>query len=213
MTSTNQEEARPSAQSLLELMRNVVVPMCGINRTVFVPDGRGRLENDAEHSFSLGVASCCFAPLIDATLDVGLVAQYALVHDFVEVYAGDTSVYAETVDKATKSVREAQAFERIIVENQDQFPWLVDRLRAYYAGDEPESRFVYAMDKLLPHAMVLLADAHPLRRTWAEYAATERAANAKIAEAFPKLLPIFVELCAEFAKRPHLFADDELDGS
>jgi putative hydrolase of HD superfamily len=199
--------AAPTAESLVELLGEVVLPIYGIERTILAPTSPPRLENDAEHSFSLGVAACCFAPLVDPALEIGLVAQYALVHDLVEVYAGDTSVYTDATRRAAKVERERAAFDRIVAENQNRFPWLVERLGAYIAAADPESRFVYAMDKLLPHAVVLLADAHPLRRTWDDYLESERVATAKISKSFPALLPLFRQLCRVFAERPHLFTD------
>ncbi|WP_410596710.1 HD domain-containing protein [Amycolatopsis sp. lyj-23] len=200
-------KAAPTAESLIQLLGDVVLPMYGIERTILAPTNPPRLENDAEHSFSLGIAACCFAPLVDPLLEVGLVAQYALVHDLVEVYAGDTSVYADATDRAAKVERERAAFDRIVMENQNRCPWLTERLDAYIAAADPEGRFVHAMDKLLPHAVVLLADAHPLRRTWDDYLESERVAAAKISRYFPALLPLFTQLCRMFAERPHLFSD------
>jgi hypothetical protein len=45
-------------------------------------------ESDTDHTVMLALIACALAPIVDARLDVGLVAQYALVHDLVEAYAG-----------------------------------------------------------------------------------------------------------------------------
>jgi 5'-deoxynucleotidase YfbR-like HD superfamily hydrolase len=197
----------PAVETLTRLLGRVVVPLYDVERSILVPTRPLRLENDAAHSFSLGIVACCLAPLVDPALEPGLIAQYALVHDLVEVYAGDTSVYADPVERTVKEKSERSALERLSRENQDGFPWLVERLSAYHAQIDPESRFVYAMDKLLPHAMVLLADRHPLRRTWEDYVASEQIARAKIANSYSGLSPLFEALCAEFVARPHLFED------
>ena len=188
-------------------METVAVPLYEVERTILVPTRPPRLENDAEHSFSLSLIACCLAALVDPSLDPGRIAQYALVHDLVEVYAGDTSVYADAARRASKEAREQSAFERLSRENRHRFPWLVQQMSDYRAHVDPESRYVYAMDKLLPHVLVLLVDRHPLPRTWQEYLAAEQVAKSKIAGAYPRLMPLFEALCTEFANRPHLFID------
>ncbi|MEU7880998.1 HD domain-containing protein [Microbispora bryophytorum] len=194
------------ADTLLTLMRELVFPPCAIERSSVVPQDVTRRENDAEHSFALGLVAVCLAPLIDPTLDPGRIARYALVHDLPEVHAGDVSVYADPAEREKKAVREEEAREIITRDFGGTFPWLVEDLYGYKAQRDAESRFVYALDKLLPHVNVLLAGHHPLRPTWAAYKHTEITARRKIRLSCPALLPLFDELCREFARRPHLFS-------
>ncbi|WP_182883723.1 HD domain-containing protein [Microbispora sp. H10949] len=194
------------APALLAVMRELVFPPYLIERSSVVPQHVTRRENDAEHSFALGLAAVCLAPLVDPALDLGRIARYALVHDLPEVHAGDVSVYAGPAEREKKAVREEEAREIIARDFGGTFPWLVEDLDGYRAQRDAESRFVYALDKLLPHVNVLLADHHPLRPTWAAYRRTEITARRKIAASCPALLPLFEELCREFARRPHLFS-------
>lgn len=193
--------------TIVRVVGDLAVPTFLVNRTSVMPFDRSRRENDAEHSFSLGLAAVCVAPLIDPSLDTALIAKYALIHDLPEIYAGDVSVYAREEVRADKARRETEARERLVKNFGDAFPGLIDSLEAYMSLDDQESRFVYALDKLLPHAMVLLGDHHPVKPTWSEYKRTELSARKKIESAFPALLRVFDDLCAEFAARPHLFSD------
>ncbi|MEW9529726.1 HD family hydrolase [Microbispora sp. NPDC049125] len=194
------------ARTLISVMGELAVPPCGIERTSVVPLGAGRRENDAEHSFALGLVALCLAPLVDGTLDLGLIAKYALVHDLPEIHSGDVSVYADPADLEKKALREEEARETITRDFGELFPWLIQEMYGYKAQGDPESRFVYALDKLLPHVNVLLADYHPVRPTWEAYKHTEEVARRKINASCPALIPLFEELCREFAQRPHLFS-------
>jgi 5'-deoxynucleotidase YfbR-like HD superfamily hydrolase len=201
-------ESEPvNGNMMVRIVRDLAIPTYLINRTSVMPFDQSRNENDAEHSFSLGLVAICVAPLVDSKLDIGLVAKYAIIHDLPEIYSGDVSVYAGDEERANKARREDQARERIRKSFGDAFPNLIDSLDAYRRLDDKESRFVYALDKLLPHTMVLLGEYHPVKPTWREYKLTEVRAREKIQSAFPKLIGIFDDLCVEFAKRPHLFSD------
>ncbi|MDF5757567.1 HD domain-containing protein [Spongiactinospora sp. TRM90649] len=197
----------PGMRLLMTVVEGLAVPPYHVARSTTVPFLPGRNENDAEHSFSLGLVGYCLAPLMDEPLDGGLIVRYALVHDLAEIYSGDVSVYADEAEREKKARREAQARAIIAAEYGETFPWLVRDLLEYHAQADPESRFVYALDKMLPHAMIILGDHHPLRPAWADYLRTERVARQKIGSSCPALLPLFEELCRAFADRPHLFAD------
>src|SRR3989344_6781029 len=74
-----------------------------------------REENDAEHSYQLATVAWYLISTQGLKLDLGLALRYALVHDLVEVYAGDTPAvqkgYEET--KRTKQEREEKAALRL----------------------------------------------------------------------------------------------------
>ncbi|MFB4310610.1 HD domain-containing protein [Actinomadura sp. GTD37] len=209
------DQGRPEpvdGRMIVRIVRDLAVPTLLVNRTSVMPFDRNRQENDAEHSFSLGLAAICIAPLVDPTLDTALVSKYSLVHDLPEIYAGDVSVYAQEEVRAGKARRETEAREQLAKNFGDLFPDLIATLDAYADQDDRESRFVYALDKLLPHAMVLIGDHHPVRPTWGEYKRTELRARKKIQAAFPELIGVFDDLCAEFAERPHFFSDGASGG-
>lgn len=89
------------------------------------------------------------------------VIQLGLVHDLVEVYAGDTFFYAHESILATKKQREADAYKQILNEWPD-FAELTDAIDEYETLRTPESRFLYALDKIMPIILIYLGQGH----TW-----------------------------------------------
>lgn len=123
-----------------------------VNRATYHEDGQ-RPETVTDHTVMLGLVACAFAARYLPDLDLGKIAQYALVHDLPEVYAGDTPtlhVLSEN-EKQAKKDREVKAALRIADETTG-LPWVIDTMTDYEAQDEgdPEARYVRAIDKLLP---------------------------------------------------------------
>lgn len=147
----------PSHAELEELFREIIVPFYHIRRNNCVPFADDYVENDAEHSWSLAFFACALAPKIDPNLDVGLIAQFAIVHDIVEVYAGDTSNLASDEEKATKADREAAALKKITA-RFTHFPWIIETLERYEMRECGEAKFVYALDKYMPVMLEYLGD-------------------------------------------------------
>jgi putative hydrolase of HD superfamily len=135
-------------QQIDELIDDLVLPFYALKRDMLVPPENLRNENDAEHSWSLAVLACSMAEHIDPKLEVGLVAQFALVHDLTEIYAKDTSVWADDSELETKEEREAAALN-IIKEKFAKFPWLINTLAVYESMESSEAKFVRAMDKFI----------------------------------------------------------------
>ncbi|MFD8154661.1 HD family hydrolase [Streptomyces sp. NPDC059720] len=201
-------QPRQSAAELLGLVERIVMPMCRIERTIALPPPTSRRENDAEHSFGLTVLACSLAGRMDTRLNTGLIAEYATVHDVLEIYTGDLSVYQDTAAEQ-RAVTEGDALTLLTEDFGASNPWLLERVRDYLARKDDEGRFVYALDKMIPHAIVLLANNHPLTPTWSEYLRTEAVAKSKIHASYPALLPMFEEMCDMLATRPHVFRADE----
>lgn len=130
-----------------------------IERVVHAPD-LVRFENDTEHSYSLAMASWYLVELLHLDLDVSKVLKYALVHDMVEVYAGDTYVF-DTKAKSNKHERESKAREQLLAEFPD-FPSMHLVGLNYESRADNESIFVHAVDKLLPAITNYLQNGH----TW-----------------------------------------------
>ena len=118
--------------------------------------GEDREENDSEHSFQLAMVAWYIIEKDGLPLNKDLVLKYALVHDFVEIYAGDTFAHeADPTVLASKHERERLAAERLRVELPD-FPELHTLIASYEARSDEESKFVYALDKVLPPANIYL---------------------------------------------------------
>lgn len=135
------------------------------NRATYHPDGITP-ESDTDHTVMLGLIACAFADLHrELGLDMGLVAQYALVHDLVEVYAGDTPTLRQlSADAAAdKAAREHDAYLRIAEEFAFTLPWVATTIADYELRRTPEARYVKALDKLLPKITHLLNDCATVR--------------------------------------------------
>ena len=138
-----------------------------VRRTVRV-NSEERLENDVEHSYYLGMLAWYIATSHNLPLDKDLVLKYALVHDIVEVYAGDTYVF--TTDAKKRDSKEAREKEAIL-QLQKEFPEFLDLhelIAGYEKREDDESHFVYALDKIQPVLNIYLDNG----RTWKEKGVT-----------------------------------------
>lgn len=110
----------------------------------------GRNENDAEHSWHMAVMAYLLKEYANENVDIAKVMLMCLVHDIVEIDAGDTYAYDAERLKTQKS-RESDAKERIFSilpdEQKSEFIALFDEFEAY---ETPESKFAHAMDNLQP---------------------------------------------------------------
>lgn len=135
-----------------------------VERGTSHPDGVTP-ESDTDHTVMLGLIGCALAREHFPQLDVGLIAQYALVHDLPEVHAGDThTLWTLSADaREQKRLREEEAGRLIREEFQDVFPWVPDLSEEYEALLTPEARFVKAVDKLMPKITQILNGAVTVR--------------------------------------------------
>ena len=85
--------------------------MTGVLRHTLLVDG-SRRENDAEHSWHIAVMTLLFKEYCIAPVDIERAAKMCLVHDLIEVYAGDTFAY-DPVGNKDKEEREAAAADKL----------------------------------------------------------------------------------------------------
>src|SRR5260370_21439547 len=150
---------KPTIAGLEQLVREVIFPFYEVERQVPLRFAPGRRENDAEHSWSLALFACALAPQIDPELDVGKVCQFAVVHDLVEIYAGDTSNFAPEAERVAKAAREHEALQKLQKECV-AFPWISETITAYEKQDQPEARFVKSLDKVIVLLVDLIDEGH-----------------------------------------------------
>lgn len=124
-------------------------------RRALYATGEERMENDAEHSFQLALVAWYIVEKDSLTFDTDKVLKYALVHDLVEIHAGDTDAYGPEEHKATKHIREMQAAQQLRLD-LPEFAELHGIISAYELLSDEESKFVYALDKMLPPMNVYL---------------------------------------------------------
>jgi putative hydrolase of HD superfamily len=109
-----------------------------------------RPENDAEHSWHLALMAMVLAEHADETFDVGHVMKLVVVHDLVEIYAGDTFLY-DDVMAASQRERESAAADTLFGMLPDcQGAWMRELWEEFEARQTPEARFAKALDRLEP---------------------------------------------------------------
>ncbi len=127
-----------------------------IKRSIYAT-GEDRLENDAEHSYQLALVSWYLISSKKLDINVDLVIKYALCHDLVEAYAGDTPNFGIGIEmKKDKVEREKIALERLHFEFPE-FEEIFHLIERYEERNDKESKFVYALDKLIS-SMNIYAD-------------------------------------------------------
>ena len=110
----------------------------------------GRNENDAEHSWHMAVMAYLLKEYANEEIDIAKVMLMCLIHDIVEIDAGDTYAYdAESLK--TQKAREDIAKERIFsVLPEEQARELIEIFDEFEEYKTPESKFAHAMDNIQP---------------------------------------------------------------
>lgn len=146
-------------------------------------------ESDVEHSYMLALVACELASMYYPDLNTGLVAEFANVHDLVEVKVGDTPTFLSNPEQLTeKAAREDAALHEL----QTELPaHTVEILTRYEAQQEPEARFVRVVDKLLPAIVnIVSGNLRPMHEDYNIYTREQflevaDRRDAKLAENFP----------------------------
>lgn len=112
--------------------------------------GGGRRENDAEHAWHMAIMAYLLQEYSNEPVDIGRVILMCLIHDLVEIYAGDTYAYDEEGKRSQKE-REEKAKEKIFsLLPEDQKNEMVSIYDEFEAYESPEAKFARAMDNLQP---------------------------------------------------------------
>ena len=112
--------------------------------------GHGRNENDAEHAWHMAIKAYLLREYSNEPVDITRVMLMCLIHDVVEIDAGDTYAYDEE-GKKTQKAREEAAKERIYsLLPEDQKEELAAIFDEFEESKTPESKFAHAMDNLQP---------------------------------------------------------------
>ncbi len=137
--------------------------MKNIFRRNLIIDGTRR-ENDAEHSWNLAMLAMLFEEYSTERVDLERVLKIALVHDLVEVYAGDTFAYDAkgNEDKLNREIESANKLFGILDPEQGA------EIRALWdefeAKETPESKYANAIDRIQPLINNYMTNGH----TWKE---------------------------------------------
>lgn len=135
-----------------------------ITRQTYLSDG-SRKENDTEHSWHLALMCALLAEHAREKIDVLKTMKMVLIHDIVEIDAGDTYAY-DTAGNTTKREREVKAAERIFhLLPPDQAEEMRNLWEEFEEGQTPEAKFALTLDKVQP---VMLNDASG-GKSWREH--------------------------------------------
>lgn len=134
-----------------------------IQRKTYLTDGE-RLENDAEHAWHLAVMALLLGEYSNAEIDLLRVVSMVLIHDLVEIYAGDTFAYDEAGMK-TQKARESAAAARLFPILPDDLASRFRRLWDEFESEETaEAKFAHTLDNFQPMMLQAATDG----RAWSE---------------------------------------------
>jgi putative hydrolase of HD superfamily len=187
MTDDLTSKAQQAHDYLLKLA-DLTVRFAAVDRAPRYPDGDR--ETDVEHSFHLAISAMELAADYYPELDVGLVAQFSLVHDLPESYTGDVWTFGiSDEDRAKKEEAEKEATEKLIKELPPHISQLLER---YEKQIEPEARLVRFVDKMLPAIINIVAgEASTFKEDYGIY--TLEGIQSGYAERMAKLQSMFPE--------------------
>ena len=112
--------------------------------------GGKRRENDAEHAWHMAIMAFVLQEYANETVDVLRVMKMVLMHDLVEIYAGDTYAYSG-VSKEEQHAKEEKGAARIFgMLPKEKGRKLYDLWQEFEAGETAEARFAHTMDNIQP---------------------------------------------------------------
>lgn len=185
MTGSQSSQSPPTRldrqiRFLMELDR-----LKGVLRQSITGDGLRR-ENSAEHSWHVTMAALILHEYANEAIDLTRVFKMLLIHDIVEIDAGDTFIYDEQA-QASRPQREREAAQRIFgLLPPDQGEELKQLWEEFETGNTPEARFAAALDRL----QAVLQNFHTQGLSWRRNGVTSRqvlARNKTIADGSEQL--------------------------
>ena len=153
-----------------------------LRRTVLID--KSRRENDAEHSWHIAVMALIFSEYAREKVDVGRAVKMCVVHDLVEIYAGDTFAYDPNAN-LDKAEREANAADKLFSQlPEDQGSEIRALWEEFDKMETPDAKYAACMDRIQPVLHNTLTDGH----TWVE-GGTNREAVEKRVEIISDFMP------------------------
>lgn len=189
------------AEKLLDVAR-LSLKFAKVNRVTLHEDGI-RPESDTDHTVMLSIAACALADaLYKDRLDIGKVAQFAIVHDLVEAHVGDTNTINISKEaRAEKERRERDSLHLIREQFSDVFPWIHSTIEEYERKDAPEARFVKTLDKAVSKMTNTLNRGAAIKKLGTTYEEIQQHFSVQLSEyrekygsEFPELISILEEL-------------------
>lgn len=182
----------------------LVLTFAKVNRATFHEDGV-RHESDTDHTVMVSVCAGALAQKLYPELNMGLVMQFASVHDLVEAYCGDVDSFGlSQTSRKQKEENERNALLKVKSEFHTLFPWISDTIEKYESLDTKEARFVKTVDKLMPKITHILNKGACFicknlseEHMWENYLNQTKSYEEKYGKEFPELLALNSELIRE----------------
>lgn len=169
-----EEEIKKQLDFLIEIDK-----MKTVFRRSYIYTG-GRRENDAEHSWHVAVMAMVLADCAgDRDMDLNKVIRMLLVHDLIEVYAGDTFAYDAAGNLDKKSREEAAADRLYALLPGDQGARYRALWEEFDREETPEAKYAAAMDRL-----------QPLISNWLNQGATWREGHVALEQVWRRMAPV-----------------------
>ncbi len=176
--------------------------MKNIFRQNYLADG-SRKENDAEHSWHIVLAAVLLKEHAEAEIDLLKVMTMALIHDLVEIDAGDTYAYDDKAAE-TKREREVKAAERIFgMLPEDQGAYFRELWEEFEAYESDDAKYAHLLDNFQP----LLLNSASGGKSWTEHGVRKSQIykrNAKIEETSASVWQNMKELVDKHIKLGHV---------
>ncbi|MBR9788628.1 MAG: HD domain-containing protein [Vibrionaceae bacterium] len=149
----------------LDQLKNVL-------RRTRIKSAGGRLENSGEHSWHVALMAVLMEEHANAPVDICRVMKMLLIHDVVEIDAGDTFVY-DTAASKEQAEKEIKAAERLFgMLPRDQGKELLALWHEFEAAQTDDAKYAKALDRLIP----MLLNYHNDGQSWQEHGVTREQA-------------------------------------
>ena len=176
--------------------------MKSIYRQTLLTD-KSRRETDAEHSWHIAVMAMLFAEMAPEGVDRDRCIRMCLVHDLIEIYAGDTFCYDEkaNMDKKERELLAAdKLFSTLSEKDSDELRGLWEE---FEKQETPDALFSASLDRLQPFIHNMLTDGHTWRKGNVTRQQVERRASV-IEKGFPKAWDTILTMMDEAQKKGYI---------
>jgi putative hydrolase of HD superfamily len=175
----------------------------GIGRQTYILNAL-RKENDAEHGWHLALMTMLLAEYSNEPIDIGRTVEMVVIHDVVEIDAGDTYAY-DDAGNATKAEREKRAADRIFgILPKEQDKYFMDLWLEFEEASTPEAKFATAIDSVQPLMLNDASDGLAWREHEVAAAKVRERACKKIKPGSEKLYEMVLDIIEENVRKGNL---------
>ncbi len=172
-----------------------------IFRQSLIPSGRH--ENDAEHSWSLCMYAIVLSEYADEGTDMLKCLKMLLIHDIVEIYAGDTFLYDAKANE-DKAARESKAADKIFSMLNEQGEELRCLWEEFDKNQSKEARFANIMDRFQPVILNYMAEGKPWKEHGVKKSQVLKMGEEKVLKAAPPIKDYYIDLLNKSVQNGYL---------